>query len=73
MAFNIGADGLPAGVVPGLVLGTALGVLVGLAVRFHDGGPWTDAALVGSGFFALGFLFGYSRLARTLLRILRRF
>ncbi len=71
MADKTGDDGLPANLITGLGLGFGLGGLVGLAVRYHDGGPWSDAALVGGGFFVLGFLMGYSRTVRSLLQMLR--
>lgn len=68
-----GGDGLPAGWTTGLALGFGFGGTVTLGVHYHDGGPWQDALLMGAGFFAFGFVLGYSRTVRSLLHLLQWF
>ena len=54
----------------GLGLGTAAGVLVCLAIVFHDGKTWPEGLVVGAGFFAGGFLLGFSRTLRRIAELL---
>ncbi len=54
----------------GLGWGTAAGVLVCLALVFHDGRTWPEGLAVGAGFFAGGFLLGFSRTLRRIAELL---
>lgn len=66
-------DGPIPGVSPltsGLVLAVILGLGAGLGIVFHDGKSWTEGLAAGCGFSGLGFVLGYSRVARIIADIL---
>lgn len=54
----------------GLGWGTVAGVIVCLAIVVHDGKTWPEGLAVGAGFFAGGFLIGYSRTLRRIAELL---
>jgi hypothetical protein len=50
--------------------GLLAGFLAGGGVVFHDGKSWMEGALVGLGFFVLGFALMYLRFGRRIAELL---